>query len=143
MHVRDAAKPAAKPDPVEIFEARCAARARLWAEGEFDLHEAVDILQFDAVRTGLVAQLGQDHVQHIIAVSFRAVRGRAALALVPDPSEPDDKPKRGLVAASTLWAAEYLVQQGDPDRLRRWLATHGAKERAAIRQHLEAKKCRS
>ena len=39
-----------------------------------DLHEAVDVLQADAVSTGLVAGLGQDRVQQIIADAFHEVR---------------------------------------------------------------------
>lgn len=44
------------------------------------------------------------------------------------------------VAASTLQAAEYLMAEGDPDRLRRWLDKHGATERTAILQHLAKRK---
>lgn len=55
---------------VDIFAARCEARAILYAVGELELHEAVDVLQ-DAARTGLVAVIGQDAVQDIIADAFR------------------------------------------------------------------------
>jgi hypothetical protein len=51
----------------------------------------------------------------------------------------DPKPHAD-VAASTLQAAEYLVRQGDAERLRSWLARHSADERAAIIKHLEHKK---
>ena len=53
-----------------VFEARCEARAILFALGEFDLHEAVDLLQADAVATGLVNEIGQDAVQAIMADAF-------------------------------------------------------------------------
>jgi hypothetical protein len=43
-------------------------------------------------------------------------------------------------AASTLQAAEFLVQQKDPPRLRSWLDNHTAQEREAILQHLEQRK---
>jgi hypothetical protein len=56
---------------VDIFAARCEARAILYAVGEFDLHEAVDVLQDAAARTGLVAALGQDAVQEILTAAFR------------------------------------------------------------------------
>jgi hypothetical protein len=46
------------------------------------------------------------------------------------------------VPIAILWAAEYLIQQGDPERFHRWLDRHSADERAAIRKHLEAKRCR-
>ena len=32
-------------NPIEVFTARCQARALLFEAGEFDLHEAVDVLQ--------------------------------------------------------------------------------------------------
>ena len=46
------------------------ARPLLWQAGASDLHEAVDKLQADAVRDGLVAEIGQDEVQHILAEAF-------------------------------------------------------------------------
>jgi hypothetical protein len=45
------------------------------------------------------------------------------------------------VPIATLWTAEYLVQQGDTERFRRWLERHSAEQRIAIRKHLEAKRC--
>ena len=62
-------------DPVEIFVARAEARAILWAACEFDLHEAVDVLQRDAERDGVVDKLGQDKVQRILADAFHKFRG--------------------------------------------------------------------
>jgi hypothetical protein len=41
---------------------------------------------------------------------------------------------------ATLAAAEYLIQQNDVERLRKWLAQHSAQERAAILRHLEQRK---
>jgi hypothetical protein len=49
-------------DALAVFELRAWARARLWAEGELDLHDAVDALQADAERDGLVELIGQDAV---------------------------------------------------------------------------------
>ena len=46
----------------------------LWAACEFDLHEAVEKLQHDAERDGLVADIGQDAVQGIMAEAFKRVR---------------------------------------------------------------------
>jgi hypothetical protein len=63
-------------DPLEVFELRCWARAELYAACEFELVEAVDILQTDAVASGLVAKLGQDKVQLILRDAFHRVRGR-------------------------------------------------------------------
>jgi len=65
-------KPATRPSALEVFIAE--ARALLWQACEFDLHEAVDELQRAAERDGLVAELGQDAVQAIIAKAFEAVR---------------------------------------------------------------------
>jgi len=53
-----------------IFIARAEARAILWQCGEFDLHEAVDVLQAAAETGGLVDEIGQDAVQAIIAEAF-------------------------------------------------------------------------
>jgi hypothetical protein len=61
-------------DPVEAFRARAEARAMLYAAGEFDLHEAVDELQFDAERDGFVVLIGQDEVQRIMSEAFRPFR---------------------------------------------------------------------
>jgi hypothetical protein len=61
------AKTAARPSTLEVFTARAEARALLWQAGELDLHEAVDELQAAAVRDGLVAEIGQDAVQAIMA----------------------------------------------------------------------------
>jgi hypothetical protein len=44
------------------------------------------------------------------------------------------------IAASTLAAADYLIKQNDPQRLRAWLAMHTAAERRAIKRYLRAKR---
>lgn len=64
--------PATGPTSVEVFVLRCWARARLFAAGELSLHEAVDVLQDLAVRSGLVTLIGQDAVQAIMAAEFGA-----------------------------------------------------------------------
>jgi hypothetical protein len=61
-------------DPIAAFRLRCEARALLWHAGEFDLAEAVDVLQLDAERTGLLEQLGPDAVQAILAEAFSVYR---------------------------------------------------------------------
>jgi hypothetical protein len=75
MSAAAARKPVAVLDPLEVFEIRAWARATLWQAGEFNLHEAVDELQAAAVRAGLIEQIGQDEVQHILRDAFHAVRG--------------------------------------------------------------------
>ena len=57
-----------------VLTLRAWARARLWQAGDLDLHGAVDMLQAAAVRDGLVANVGQDRVQEIMAAAFAAVR---------------------------------------------------------------------
>jgi hypothetical protein len=44
------------------------------------------------------------------------------------------------IPIATLRAAEFLLQQKDPARLRHWLSQHSAPERKAILQHLEQHK---
>jgi hypothetical protein len=200
-----ARKLAAKLSALEIFIARAEARAMLWAADEISLH-AVDELWHAAERDGLVAELGADKVQQILADAFAPVRDDLAVRnLTVERSEStgddgsavrnltgaddeydglsstfaaacreaDEKQRRkppdphveklrrlldddvstesawrqvsrpGGVPIATLWAAEFLVQQGDAERFRKWLDQHSADERTAIRKHLEAKRCRS
>ena len=53
---------------------------------------------------------------------------------------PNRRRRRLHVPASTLMAAQYLIGQNDPDRLRAWLANHTPRERFAIRRHFERRK---
>ena len=62
------------PDNTEVFAALCYARANLFAVGEYNLQKAVDELQTWAWASGLVAEIGQDQVQQIMAAAFSAVR---------------------------------------------------------------------
>src|SRR3984957_2293313 len=61
---------------IEAFRERAWARAYLWAAGDLDLHEAVNLLQHDAEASGLVARAGQDAVQRIVADASRPFRER-------------------------------------------------------------------
>jgi hypothetical protein len=63
----------ASPSAVDVFIARAEARALLWKVGALELTEAVDILQYAAVPTGVVTELGQDEVQSIMAHAFHEV----------------------------------------------------------------------
>jgi hypothetical protein len=54
----------------DIFRERAEARAILYAAAEFDLQTAVDQLQAHAVRSGLLAEIGPDQVQAIMARAF-------------------------------------------------------------------------
>jgi hypothetical protein len=141
---------APRPDPIAVFTARAAARAMLWTAGELTLHTAVDELWAAAVRDGLVAKLGADEVQRLLADAFAPERDDLDPDdvsperddpddLVPDPI-PEDPPSRPGAAASTLMAAEFLIREGDAERFRHWLDRHSAEEREAILQYLVGKK---
>ena len=73
---RKLAQPAASTSALDVFIARAETRALLWQAGEFDLHQAVDELQ--AARDGLVAEIGLDEVQAILAKAFGEVRDQEA-----------------------------------------------------------------
>ena len=60
MAMRRSAK---APTALDVFWARCEARAHLYAVGEFDLHDAIEVMQEHAVRHGLVDAFGQGAVQ--------------------------------------------------------------------------------
>jgi hypothetical protein len=68
------ARKARHVDLLNAFTERAAARAYLWFLGEYTLHDAVDVLQRDAERDGLVESVGQDVVQRIIADAFQQHR---------------------------------------------------------------------
>jgi hypothetical protein len=113
---------------------RAVGRARLFAEGELGLHDAVDDLQDGAMRNGLVAALDQDRVQWMMAEAIGAVRMKPtawdledlAEMFVPLAIDLDNIVRRHThgVPASTLAALRYLVRVGDPARLRSWIAAH-------------------
>jgi hypothetical protein len=99
---------AAKPVTVskfDIFIARAWARATLFAAGEMTLHTAVDQFQQDAVASGLVAELGQDEIQHIMSAAFAPVRHDVGVtARDPDPVEVEREPDQARAAASyVVW----------------------------------------
>jgi hypothetical protein len=62
-------------DSLDCFIERASARAYLWSIGEYSLHEVVDVLQHDAKRQGLIARVGQDAVQKILADALLPYRG--------------------------------------------------------------------
>jgi hypothetical protein len=59
---------------IECFVATCEARAMLYLIGHLDLHTAVDGMQRYAEDRGLVAALGQDRVQQVMAAAFETAR---------------------------------------------------------------------
>ena len=73
-HARSAAGKQLLVPTLAAFQARCEARAILFAAGELTLHQAVDLLQHDAIANGLVDTIGQDAVQATISEPFARVR---------------------------------------------------------------------
>jgi hypothetical protein len=137
--------PPTQADPAaEIFAEVCRVRAELFALGTIDLQRAVDGAQFAAVACGLVATMGQDRVQEHIASVFAPLRADDdfcdANIFHDDPDDHDDDRDRDHVPAATLHAAEYLISQNDPERLRAWLEGRGPREVAAIQEHIQAKR---
>jgi hypothetical protein len=139
-------------DLVTVFEERCWARARLYSEGEFDLHDAVDQLQTSATGNGLVAAIGQDRVQSLMSGVFGAVRSPHAPHGIPClptawdaeyevewDREAIERRISGYLSASTIEAFKFMLRQNDPCRLRKWLARRGPQERRAMRDLLVAK----
>jgi hypothetical protein len=61
-------------DPLDCFCARADARAFLWAVGEYEIAEAVDVLERDAERDGLPDRIGREAIQAILAGAFQTYR---------------------------------------------------------------------
>jgi hypothetical protein len=98
-------KPAMQSPPLlDAFIERADARALLWSIGEIELQEAVDKLQHDAERCGLVDMIGQDRVQQIISDAFRPYREGASFNDVVDDVGNDRLPANWhKLSLSTLW----------------------------------------
>jgi hypothetical protein len=103
------------------------------------LHDAVDTLQEAAVDNGLVAELGQDHVQALMADAFGRALGYVHTMPEPAPplapiEEPPPPRRRPELAASTIAALKYVVSTRDPAQLRAFLARRGRDELAAMQR---------
>jgi hypothetical protein len=98
------------------------------------------VLQADAERNGLVAAIGQDTIQQIMAEAFAKVpiagQLEADFKALADCLETMTWPRSGA-ARSTIMAAQYLVRLNDLPRLKSWLAKHSAAERAAIKKYFK------
>jgi hypothetical protein len=108
---------------IEAFALRCWSRDRLYAEGELDLHDAVDVLQEFAGTSGLVATIGQDEVQAIMADAFRPIRQREwqledAEQAAPKRNTPPTTIE-ALMYSLRESGLECLGEVGTSDRLRR------------------------
>jgi hypothetical protein len=73
------------------------------------LQSAVHQLQQDAVTSGLVAELGQDEIQHIMSTAFASVR-RDLPACDPNAVEVEPKRKQLRAAESTVEAVIYALR---------------------------------
>jgi hypothetical protein len=109
---------ASSVDVVAAFELRCWARARLYAEGEIGPHDAADKLQGDAVRDGLVAAIGQDAVQAIMANAFGPVLERM----------------REREIAEAAAEMEFFIRQGVWEEICGWLEKRPHGERIALKR---------
>jgi hypothetical protein len=132
--------PQATVDVVAAFQLRTWARARLFAEGELELHEAVDALQEAAMRDGLVAAIGQDAVQTMMGDAFGPARSKPtawdAEYDVDWDREAIERRLSGYLSTSTIQAFKHLLRQNSPDRLRAWLGQRTMQERRAMRDLL-------
>ena len=107
----------AKPDPLEVFRARCWAKALLVREGLANLQDSVDDLQNAVVAYGLAPDdRSQDAIQKIMDDAFAA----AEIDIKPQPSTLG-QPQQYRTASSTIAAFWYVVGLNEPDRLAGWL----------------------
>lgn len=129
---------------IKILAAAAEKYALRCAYGEMDVQAAVDCLQYYAARADLVAELGQDRVQDIVAAAFIWARQyaeeQADFAYDPgygrrmierweagDAKQPPvpKEPKPAYRTPDATIAAFWIVAgKGDPDYLARWLAAH-------------------
>jgi len=98
-----AAKLAPEPLPpiapaITYFGTWCRARARRWSRGEIDHYDAIDLLNEAAEQYGLVAEVGLDALQAVIADAFAAV---------PEPTH--EKLPQARAAASTVEALMFSL----------------------------------
>ncbi len=114
------------------------AHAEVWLVYGTELRDLVDILQAFAEQTGLVAAIGQDAVQQIIAEPFGVVRPMVEATARID-LEPHIEPTaRGYVTPkATIDAFKHVLARGRADELRKWLQDH-PRDVPALRKVVEA-----
>jgi hypothetical protein len=137
-------------DVLDCFVARTEARALLWAIGEYEIAEAVDVLQHDARRDGLIERIGQDAIQAILAAAFQRYRdmgenskenkvGVTLQTTCRQKLAPGDRlndPRRHGIAASTIKTFRYVLQHNSPEQIHAWLERRRPDERAMLRKLL-------
>ena len=123
-----------RADPVEVFRLRCHSRAKLWHDGEIDLHSAVDELQHAAEASGLIDAIGQDAVEGLMVQVFAPLRDDLPRAEKKKP--PADDEYDGLSSSFVKLCREadekQLRKVSDPrfERLRRLMDDDVSIERA-------------
>jgi hypothetical protein len=100
--------------------------AEAWLVYGTDLVDLVDVLQEYAVDIGLVAAIGQDAVQEIIAAPFAIARLGIEAEEAPLQPEPalESAPREYRPPDSTVAAFWCVVRTGDEKQLTDWLADH-------------------
>jgi SAM-dependent MidA family methyltransferase len=111
------------------FAAVCEpAMADGWAEAAAEYHAACG-------KRTLIAEIGPEHLallRDLLAENISLDRAVYEIAEAHQAAH--------AVVTATLAAAEFLIQQGSAEQLRKRLAQHSAHERAAILRHLEQRK---
>jgi hypothetical protein len=108
-----AAAPARRIDPVEVFRARCDAKAHLYGAGEIDLHDAAGELQDAAMASGLVGAIGQDAVQAIMVDAFWPARERTPEDVPSKTASRTEKRDAFLAAYRRQWEANRAHSTAD------------------------------
>ena len=111
-----------------ILQLLAESHAEAWLVYGADLCDLVDVLQEFAEQTGLVAGIGQDAVQEIIAAPFAIVRAEieaeeATFQSYPE-TEPEPARREYRTPQATIEAFKHVVDLGNPETLRTWLRDH-------------------
>jgi hypothetical protein len=121
-----------RADPVEVFSLRCSSRAKLWHDGEIDLHSAVDELQHAAEASGLIDKIGQDAVQALMVEAFAPLRDDLPRAEKKKAPAADDYDGSTFADACRKADEKQRRKPADPrlERLRRLMDDDVSIERA-------------
>jgi hypothetical protein len=121
--VRNIQKITPRVDLLDAFTERAGARAYLWAIGEYEMAEAVDQLQYDAKRDGLIERIGQDAVQQILADAFAPYQQIERYCDAPGPPPAHTAEGQELKRAAKIAPKEAVAST--VDALHYELCTHG------------------
>jgi hypothetical protein len=78
QHTTDAAAAAFTDKQLTLFAARCRELADRVAAGQIKFIDAIDMAYSAAIWSGLVDHVGDDAVQHVMALCFRSAHGATA-----------------------------------------------------------------